>query len=49
MNKNLGRLEKVELREIWEKEDMHFTPWLAQEQNIECEKCVYMESYNSIL
>ena len=34
MNKNLGRLEKVELREIWEKEDMHFTPWLAQEQNI---------------
>ena len=35
MNKNLGRLEKVELREIWEKEDMHFTPWLAQEQNME--------------
>ena len=35
MNKNLGRLEKVELREIWENEDMHFTPWLAQEQNME--------------
>ena len=35
MNKNLGRLEKVDLREIWEKEDMHFTPWLAQEQNME--------------
>lgn len=27
MSKNLGRLEKVELRDIWEKEDMHFTPW----------------------
>jgi len=31
----LGRLEKVELRKIWEKEDTHFTPWLAREKNIE--------------
>ena len=31
----LGRLEKVDLREIWEKEDTHFTPWLAREENIE--------------
>ncbi len=35
MKKNLGRLEKVELRDIWEKEDKHFTPWLAKEENIE--------------
>lgn len=35
MSKDLGRLEKVELRDIWEKEDMHFTPWLAQEENME--------------
>ena len=32
---SLGRLEKVELREIWEREDTHFTPWLAREENIE--------------
>ena len=31
----LGRLEKVDLREIWEKEDTHFTPWLDREENIE--------------
>ena len=31
----LGRLEKVELRDIWEKEDMHFTPWLAKEENMD--------------
>ena len=36
MNKEkLGRLEKVDLRNIWEKEDTHFTPWLAREENIE--------------
>ena len=32
---NLGRLEKVDLRDIWEKEDTHFTPWLARDENIE--------------
>lgn len=30
----LGRLERVELREVWESESAHFTPWLAQEANI---------------
>jgi len=32
--KNLGRLEKVELRDIWQHEASHFTPWLAKEDNI---------------
>jgi len=32
--KPLGRLEKVDLREYWKREDTHFTPWLAQEENI---------------
>jgi Domain of unknown function (DUF4268) len=31
----LGRLEKVELREIWETEGQGFTPWLAREENLE--------------
>ena len=30
----LGRLEPVDLREVWETEDQHFTPWLAQEDNL---------------
>lgn len=30
----LGRLERVELRDAWEKEDLHFTPWLANEENL---------------
>jgi hypothetical protein len=31
----LGRLEKVALREAWLSEANHFTPWLAQGENLE--------------
>ena len=34
MNTKLGLLERVELRSIWENEEKHFTPWLAEEDNI---------------
>lgn len=30
----LGRLEKVDLRNYWDREDTDFTPWLAQDDNI---------------
>lgn len=32
---NLGRLERVELRNIWQSEASHFTPWLARKENLE--------------
>ena len=32
--KELGRMEKVELRDVWQNEASHFTPWLAGEENI---------------
>lgn len=31
----LGRLEAVDLREVWSREDDDFTPWLADEGNIQ--------------
>lgn len=30
----LGNIEQVDVREIWDKEDADFTPWLAQDENI---------------
>ena len=32
---NLGRLQKADLREAWASESSHFTPWLAQEENLQ--------------
>lgn len=34
-NNNLGKLEKVDLKTIWDHEATSFTPWLAKEENLE--------------
>ena len=31
----LGKLEKVDLKTIWENEAYNFMPWLAQKENLE--------------
>ena len=33
-NHSLGRLTRVDLRDVWTTEDGDFTPWLAQEENL---------------
>ncbi len=35
MNKNLAKLNKVELRDVWGHEAIDFTNWLAQEDNLD--------------
>lgn len=34
MTTELGRLKRVDLRDIWETEAQHFTPWLAEPDNL---------------
>lgn len=34
-NKALGKLSRIDLRDLWEDEARHFTPWLAEPSNLE--------------
>ena len=34
MTTELGRLERVDLRNVWLNKATHFTPWLAQAKNL---------------
>lgn len=34
MTKQIGRLQRVHLREVWQHEALDFTPWLAKEENL---------------
>lgn len=34
IGQSLGRLERVELRNIWASEAIDFTPWLARSENL---------------
>jgi hypothetical protein len=31
----LGHIERVDLRSVWTSEDKHFTPWLAERENLD--------------
>ncbi|MDR1743278.1 MAG: DUF4268 domain-containing protein, partial [Dysgonamonadaceae bacterium] len=31
----LGKIEKIELRDIWKHEEYDFTKWLSEEENIQ--------------
>ena len=33
--KQLGKIEKVELRDIWPHEALDFTKWLSEEENLD--------------
>ena len=35
MIKTLSKLQKVNLRDFWEHEAREFTPWLAQQDNLD--------------
>jgi hypothetical protein len=35
MGNNIGKLSKVDLREIWKNEEYDFSSWLAQEENLD--------------
>ena len=37
MTQTLGKLERVDLREVWQSEPQDFTPWLAGEDNLACQ------------
>ena len=34
MNMKLGKIRKIDLRDVWASESSDFTPWLAKEENI---------------
>lgn len=34
-SREIGRLERVDLREVWLREDTDFTPWLGSQENLE--------------
>lgn len=34
MRAKLGNLNRVDIREVWQNEEQHFTPWLAEETNL---------------
>ena len=35
IKESLSKLKKIDLRKAWKSEDQEFTPWLANEENLE--------------